>query len=137
MTGFCLDTDIISAVLKPAPSLHLVRRLAATPADCQFTTSITVAELVYGAARRRNPRLSERIEQVIAEGGVVLPFDEAAAHVYGSLRLTLEQRGEPLAEPDLRIASIALAYELTMVTGNVRHFGRVPGLAVENWLKEP
>lgn len=39
-----------------------------------------------------------------------------------------------LDEPDLRIASIVLASGLTLVTGNVRHFGRVPGLSVENWL---
>lgn len=41
---------------------------------------------------------------------------------------------EPVAEPDLRIASIALAHDLTLVTGNARHFSRVPGLNVENWM---
>lgn len=137
MTGYCLDTDVISAVLKPTPPLYLIRRLAVTPAECQFTTAITVGELVYGAARRRNARLSERIQHLVHDAGVVLPFDEAAAHTYGDLRATLEQNGQPLAEPDLRIASIALTNELTMVTGNVRYFDRVPGLAVENWLEAP
>ncbi len=137
MTGYCLDTDVISAVLKPAPPLHLIRRLAVTPAARQFTTAITVGELIYGAARRRNSRLSERVQQLIHDAGVVLPFDEVAAHTYGELRATLERAGHPLAELDLRIASIALANELTVVTGNVRHFARVPGLAVENWLEEP
>lgn len=64
----------------------------------------------------------------------MLPFDEAAAETYGSLRARLEAEGTPLAEPDTRIASIALAHRLTLVTGNVRHFDRVPGLGVENWL---
>jgi tRNA(fMet)-specific endonuclease VapC len=96
-----------------------------------------VGELIYGAARRRNSRLSERVQQLIHDAGVVLPFDEAAAHTYGDLQATLEQAGPPLAEPDLQIASIALANELTVVTGNVRDFDRVPGLAVENWLAEP
>ncbi|MGH3721116.1 MAG: PIN domain-containing protein [Pseudonocardiaceae bacterium] len=137
MIGYCLDTDVISAVLKPAPPLHLIRRLAVTPAECQFTTAITVGELIYGAARRRNAQLSERVQHLIHDAGVVLPFDEVAAHTYGDLRATLEQAGQPLAEPDLRIASIALANELTVVTGNVRHFARVPGLVVENWLEEP
>jgi tRNA(fMet)-specific endonuclease VapC len=96
-----------------------------------------VGELIYGATRRRNARLVERVQHLIHDAGVVLPFDEVAAHTYGDLRATLEQAGQPLAEPDLRIASIALANELTVVTGNVRHFDRVPGLAVENWLEGP
>lgn len=53
MTGYCLDTDVISAVLKPAPPLHLIRRLAVIPAECQFTTAITVGELIYGATLER------------------------------------------------------------------------------------
>ena len=58
----------------------------------------------------------------------------AAAAVYGTLRADLERRGMRLDDPDLRVASIALARDLTLVTGNVRHFERVPGLRVENWL---
>ena len=46
----------------------------------------------------------------------------------------LESAGEPLAEPDLHIASIAIARDLTLVTANARHFARVPDLRVENWL---
>jgi tRNA(fMet)-specific endonuclease VapC len=64
----------------------------------------------------------------------VLPFDERAAEVYGPLRARLEAEGRRLDEPDMRIASIALSRELTFVTGNVRHFDRVPDLTVENWL---
>lgn len=119
------------------PALHLIRRLAVTPAECQFTTAITVGELIYGAVRRRNAQLSQRVQHLIHDAGVVLPFDEVAAHTYGDLRAMLEQAGQPLAESDLRIASIALANELMVVTGNVHHFDRVPGLAVENWLEEP
>jgi tRNA(fMet)-specific endonuclease VapC len=59
----------------------------------------------------------------------------AAAEIYGPLRSELEAKGKRLDEPDLRIASISLARRLILVTGNVRHFGRVPGLAVEDWLR--
>lgn len=68
-------------------------------------------------------------------GVAVHPFDEAAASRYGSLRADLETRGQRLADPDLRIAAIAVARGLKLVTGNVRHFARVPGLAVEDWLR--
>jgi tRNA(fMet)-specific endonuclease VapC len=54
---------------------------------------------------------------------------------YGPLRARLEQAGRRIDEPDLPIASIALSHDLTVVTGNTRHFARVPGLRVENWLK--
>jgi tRNA(fMet)-specific endonuclease VapC len=66
----------------------------------------------------------------------VLPFDLIAARTFGALKATLERRGTPLAEPDLRIASIVLSRDLILVTRNVRYFQRVPELSVENWIDE-
>lgn len=71
---------------------------------------------------------------MVESAGQVMPFDAAAAEVYGPLRTQLESVGQRLAEADLRIASIALSRSAVLVTGNVRHFGRVPQLVVENWL---
>ena len=132
---FCLDTDILSSILRPTPSLEVIRRLAETDPREQFTTSITLGELLYGAARKGSARLAERARSLIGEAIRILPFDSAAAEVYGRLRAELEAGGRRLADPDLRIASIVLARELTLVTGNVRHFARVPGLRIENWLE--
>lgn len=134
---YCFDTDILSAVLRKSPPLHLVRRLAQVPAAAQFTTSINLGELLYGAARKGSAALVDRVREVVGRAQIVLPFDEAAAEVYGPLRAKLERDGKRLDEPDLRIASIALAHDLTLVTGNVRHFARVPNLRVQNWLVEP
>ena len=105
------------------------------PADQQFTTAITAGELFYEATRRGTPSLAGRVRQLIATAVAVLPFDLAAAEIYGAVRSELEQAGKRLDEPDLRIAAIVLAHDLTLVTGNVRHFRRVPGLTVENWLE--
>ncbi|HZJ51713.1 MAG TPA: PIN domain-containing protein [Actinomycetota bacterium] len=132
---YCFDTDIMSAVLGRKPPLHLIRRLASLPAERQLTTAITVGELLYGSAKRNSAQLTARVRTVILSAAEVLPFDEAAAQIYGSLRADLESQGRRLAEPDLRIASIVLSRDLTLVTGNVRHFARVPELRVENWLK--
>lgn len=126
MTGYCFDTDIISATIKPTPPLHLLRRIATVPPQKQFTTSITVGELGYGAQRVGRVELSARVEQVVRGAQTVLPFDTLAAHRFGALKAALERLGRPLAEPDLRIASIALTRGLTLVTRNVRHFERVP-----------
>jgi tRNA(fMet)-specific endonuclease VapC len=132
---YCFDTDVLSAVLRREPPLSLLRRLAQIPPAEQATTTITLGELLYGAARRGSERLVERVREVLTMAAVILPFDAEAAAVYGPLRAELERQGKRLDEPDLRIASIALSRELTLVTGNVRHFRRVPGLAVENWLE--
>ncbi len=130
---YLLDTDTVSATLLPRPNLVVVRRLAAVPPDEQFTSAITVGELTYGAVRRVRTGLQERI-QAFLDSVPVLPFDSAAARRYGELKAQLEQAGTPLAEPDLRIAAIALENDLVLVTGNERHFARVPGLRLENWL---
>ena len=136
MTGYCFDTDVLSATIRPAPPLHLIRRLATVPPHEQFTTSITVGELIYGARRVGREGLSAWVEQVIRCAQTVLPFDTLAARTFRALKATLERRGTPLTEPDLRIASIALARGLILVTRNVRRFQRVPAPTVENWIDE-
>lgn len=136
MTRYCFDTDIISATIRPHPPMHLVRRLATVPPVDQFTTSITVGELIFGARRVDRPELTALVEQVVRRAQTVLPFDAAAARTFGELKADLERVGTPLAEPDLRIAAIALTERLTLVTRNVRHFARIPGLLVENWIDE-
>ena len=134
MNGYCFDTDVLSATLRANPSLALVRRLARVPPSTQMTTAITVGELIYGAARRGSPTLTRRVRDLLDAALAILPFDRGAAEVYGELRATLEREGRRLDEPDLRIAAIAVSRDLILVTGNVRHFARVPGLTVENWL---
>lgn len=133
---YCLDTDVLSAVIRRDPPLHLIRRLARTSPTEQCTTAITLGEILYGVTRHSSPALAERARELIASAGPILPFDESAAERYGPLRARLERDGRRLAEPDLRIAAIALARDATLVTGNVRHFARVPDLEVENWLVE-
>lgn len=131
---YCFDTDILSAVLRRHPPLHLVRRLAVTPSSQQFTTSITYGEMIYGAAKRDSVALADRIRALLHHAVTIVPFDVAAAERYGHLRTELEAHGMPLAEPDLRIAAISLTRSLTLVTANTRHFDRIAGLTLENWL---
>jgi predicted nucleic acid-binding protein len=136
MTSYCFDTDVLSALMRPEPSVPLIRRIAAVPVAEQSTTSITLGELLYGAARRGSAGLVERIRDLVTPALTILPFDRTASEVYGPLRAELDAQGRRLAEPDLRIASIVLSRHTTLVTGNVRHFSRVPGLSVEDWLEE-
>jgi len=132
---YLFDTDIISNLLGRVPSSALVRRLAMTPAVDQATSSITLGELHFGARRLRTDgeQLLERIESILARTTLV-PFDAAAGRFYGAIRAELERAGTPIGDADTRIAAIAMVNNLTVVTGNIRHFQRVAGLAVENWL---
>ena len=135
---YLLDTDILSNLMKRTPSSALVARVARVPPEHQFTSSITLGELVYGAhkLRGRTAALLERIEASLLPNLPVLPFDASAARRYGEIRAELEQRGTPIGDADVRIAAIALAHGLKVVTGNQRHFQRVAGLEIENWLEE-
>ena len=134
---YLLDTDILSNLMKRAPASALVARLARVPPEDQFTSSVTLGELLYGAHRSsRTAALLKRIEETLLEELPVLPFDATAARRYGELRAELERRGTPIGDADTRVASIALSRRLTVVTGNERHFRRVPGLTIENWLED-
>ena len=132
---FCFDTDVVAAALLREPPLPLVRRLARTPAEDQCTTAVTVAEIAYAAARNGDSETIPRLRELLATASIVLPFDADAAEVYGRLRADLERLGVRLDEPSLRIASIALAHDLTLVTASGRLYDRVPGLRIENWLE--
>ena len=134
---YLLDTDTISALTKPAPSQTLLLRIAMTAPQDRATSTVTLGELLFGA-HRAGPRSEELLEltrRTVPGEIPLLPFDQAAAEEYGWLRAHLEERGTPIGHEDTQIAAIALANDLTVVTGNTRHFERVPGLNVENWLE--
>jgi len=134
---YLLDTDILSNLMKRAPASALVSRLARVPPEDQFTSSVTLGELLYGAHRSsRTAALLERIEETLLPELPIIPFDAAAARRYGELRAELGRRGTPIGDADTRVASIALSRGFAVVTGNERHFRQVPGLEIENWLKD-
>lgn len=132
---YLFDTDTLSQLLKRSPAPPLLARLSAVPPEQQFTTAITVGEMVYGAHRSpKREYLLRQLRERVWPQVRILPFDRAAAETYGALRARLERAGTPLAEPDMRIAAIALTHDLTVITGNTRHFRRVGDLRVENWM---
>lgn len=133
---YLIDTDTISNLLRKGPFPGLLRKLAGLPAEQQFVSTITVGELIYGAYRSTRPDyFLEKLDQLVWPNVQILSFDEAAARVYGRLRARLERKGILVSEPDLRIAAIGLSRQLTLVTGNIRHFSRIPDLRIENWLQ--
>ncbi len=133
--SYLFDTDAISEVLRPRPSEQYLAWLRTIPVDEQVTTSITIGELYWGAYRSpARARHLQNIDQRVLPALRVIAFDVEAARRYGELRAALEAQGTPLADADLQIAAIALGGGHELVTGNVRHFSRVPGLRINTAL---
>ena len=129
------DTDVVSFILRPRPPTGLIRRVADLGPEEQAITTVTVGELVYGAKRSsRTKQLLSALEERVWPNVRILAFDFRSAVRYGELRAQLEQAGTALAEPDLRISATCLRFGASLATGNIRHFGRVPGLEVSDWL---
>ena len=128
-----LDTDVLSTVLKTRQPRRLRRELDDIALVC--TTAINAAELLYGVTLRDCPDLTQKWEARLRPRLSVIPFDHAAAEEYVRVRLYLQAQQMPLGDMDLMIASVALANDAVLVTGNTRHFARVPGLQLENLLE--
>lgn len=128
-----LDTNILSHLIR-FPAGAAAQRIASLDADQVVTSIIVAAELRYGAARRPVPERDRRIEILLTKLPV-LPWSEPCDRVYARLRADMESTGQLIGANDLLIAAHATALGHVLVTDNVREFARVPGLAVENWLR--
>lgn len=132
---FLFDTDTLSNIIKKNPASTLLDKLIKTPQEQKYTTTITVGEMFYGAYKTSNPDyFLQQLSSRVWPGLKFLSFDKPSAQIYGKLRADLEKQGITIGEPDLRIAAITLTNRLTLVTGNVKHFEKIPGLSIENWL---
>jgi len=132
---YLFDTDIITNVLKKQPSRCLLERLTLIPKHQQHISTVTVSEIVYGAMKSSRPAYHlNNLEKILLPSVNVVSFDSKAACICGRLRAELEKKGQPLDLADLEIASIATAEDLILIAGNIRYFGRIKGLKLENWL---
>lgn len=127
-----LDTNMCIYLIKKKPE-RVIRRLRELDIHAVAVSSITVAELQYGVAKSARPEQNGLALAALLAPLRVEAFDDDAAAVYGVVRADLERAGTPIGSMDLLIAAHALALGSTIVTNNVREFGRVVGLKVENW----
>lgn len=132
---FLFDTDIITNVLKKKPSSRLLKHLGDVPSHEQFISTITISEIVYGAAKSNRPDFHlHNLETILLPSVNVVGFDSKAAYVCGQLRAELEKKGIPLDLADLEIAAICIAGNFMLITGNTKHFSRISSLRYANWL---
>jgi predicted nucleic acid-binding protein len=130
---YLLDTDAISEPARRRPSPAFMAHLRRHASDIAIS-SITVGEIVFGANRvPGGARYLTYLHEAVLPEVTVLGIDAVVATRYGEIRAALERAGTPLPDLDLLIAATALAHNLTLVTGNHRHFNRVPDLGIADW----
>ena len=104
-----------------------------------FLSAITAGELLHGVHRAKEASRARRsafVESAL-EVFPILPVDLRTARAHAALWADLAASGRMIGPHDLWLAASGLAHGLGIATGNVREFGRVPGLSVEDWSAEP
>lgn len=127
-----LDSDTCIGILRGRH--EVLERRAAEP-DEVATTWVTASELFYGAAKSAKPDANCALVVRFLNTLPVLAPDLASARLFGEVKARLATAGQIVADADLFIASIALSRGATLVTGNRKHYERIPGLVLEDWLR--
>lgn len=130
MALFLLDTDTVSFALRGYGQVgaEIARR---RPSQL-CVSAITVAELRFGADKRRSRKIHAAIDGFLS-GVQVMPFDADAADRFGAVAAALAVAGVPIGQMDTLIAAHALALDATLVTNNEKHFSKVARLRIQNW----
>ncbi len=127
---YMLDTDTCSFVIRGGN--EKLRKRIQRNAGRLCVSAISVAELRFGARKKGSARITDAVEFFLELVDVV-PWDEEAAGRYAEIRAVLESAGTPIGNMDTLIAASALADGCVIVTHNTDHFGRVPGLSIQDW----
>ena len=127
---FMLDTDTVSYAFRNTGNVakHIRQN---TPAGICIS-AVTLAELRFGATRKKSKKIHALIDAFVSQVPV-MPFDDTAADRFGGVAADLADRGVSIGDLDAMIAAHALDLDATLVTNNIRHFKRIPGLRVETW----
>jgi len=129
---YLLDTNICIYIAKRRPPEVASRFERLRPGEVGMSM-ITYGELLFGAEKSQHPQAVKDRLQRFVELVPVLPLPEESPRHYARIRSELERTGTPIGANDLWIAAHALASGLILVSNNLREFGRVTGLATENW----
>jgi tRNA(fMet)-specific endonuclease VapC len=130
---YLIDTDVLIHLLRGNPAV--MQAVAAHADQFKAFSAISFGELIYGCGRSARP--AENIAKVhhVAANFPVVSVSEPIMERYGLLKADLAKQGQMLEDFDLVIAATALHLGYTLITGNTRHFNRVPGLLTENWIE--
>lgn len=132
MEQYLLDTDICSYVMKRS-NAALLDRLRTIDLPQIAISVVTEAELLYGIRLSSKPQVTRAAFEGFIRHVAILSWGREAAECYADIRARLKKRGELIGANELMIAAHAVSRDATLVTNNMREFGRVHGLRLENW----
>jgi tRNA(fMet)-specific endonuclease VapC len=98
-------------------------------------SEITIAELLYGAAYSQSEKHSRDVEIVLESLTLVPIYDSLPT--YAATKAHLRRNGQLIEEFDMLIGSSAVHHGYVMVTENIDHFERIPGIEIDNWIERP
>ncbi len=129
---YLFDTNACIRILNKSSAPLIARLQRHDPSELKLC-AIVKAELLFGA--RHSDRMAENLALLAAFFAPFrcLPFDDACAEEYATIRADLARAGTPIGPNDLIIAATARAHGLILVTHNVDEFGRVARLRIEDW----
>lgn len=130
---YLLDTNVWVALLRNSSAEVAARFRALAPSGDVRVCSMVVAELRHGALCSAKPGTNRAAVDALLAPHPSLPFDDAAAGHYATIRCRLESIDQVIGPLDLQIAAIALANGCTLITHNTAEFGRIPGLTIDHW----
>ncbi len=130
---YMLDTNILIRVIR-RPDDQVCQRILSLIGGEMCVSSITFAELVYGAKHSSNYEKNMQAVQNLLSGIFILPFDTVAAWEAGDIMAYLAGIGKPIGDRDVLIAAHARSLSMVLVTHNTDEFSRVQNLVIEDWL---
>ena len=133
---YLLDTNILSELIKKRPQRQLVTNLRSKTAHVLLTSCICIMELRFGSMLREDSdKFWERITKEIISRVNIIQIGAKEALTAGDILAALRKTGQIIGIEDVLIAASALTHQCNLVTANTRHFSRIKGLKVENWLE--
>jgi tRNA(fMet)-specific endonuclease VapC len=133
--SYLLDTNVCIALINGTSSnVRTQFTQAARRKATISTSSIAAHELWYGVAKSQLVAQNARaLAAFLSREVTLLDYSEQDAQAAGEIRAALELQGQRIGEYDTLIAGQAFSRNLILVTANTREFGRVKGLAIEDW----
>lgn len=132
---YCLDTDIVIEFFRENKRINEKIRDSLSKGIELSITCITLCELYRGTYLSNNPEKQLKNISKLLDNIKVLNFSKESGRLFGLIGAELTKKGESIDDADLMVASIVLDNNNILVTNNTKHFDRIKGLKIENWLK--
>lgn len=134
MNRYLIDTDILSYYFKGDPDVVNKFNQYLDQFDLIEISLVSYYEITSGLLAKNALKQLAVFDDFVAENSI-LPLTEKSVKISAELYSTLRQSGKIIDDIDLLIAGVAIENEMILVTNNENHFGRIPGLIIDNWKK--